>query len=86
VVILSRKKTRTITGTTIASLAICAGMWIERFTIVVPTLERPRLPGHATSYFPSFTEIAMMAGGFSLFALMYLVFTRLFPVVSLWEM
>src|SRR5512146_2828213 len=42
--ILARRKTRTITGCVIASISVNIGMWLERFTIVVPTLSQPRLP------------------------------------------
>ena len=43
-VILCNKRTRTITGTVVASVSVTIGMWLERFTIVVPTLLNPRLP------------------------------------------
>jgi molybdopterin-containing oxidoreductase family membrane subunit len=43
-VLLCNKRTRTILGTVVSSAFICVGMWLERFTIVVPTLSRPRLP------------------------------------------
>ncbi len=38
--ILSIKRFRTITGTAIASCTIIVGMWIERFLIIVPALDR----------------------------------------------
>ena len=41
--LLSRKATRNVTGTVIASITITLGMWLERFTIVVPTLVNPRM-------------------------------------------
>jgi molybdopterin-containing oxidoreductase family membrane subunit len=81
---LARK--RTVPRVVLASLSVCVGMWIERYTIVVPTLEQPRLPYPTASYSPSFVELALMAGGFSTSALLYVLFTRLFPVISLWEM
>ena len=80
------KQTRTIVGTVVTSISVCLGMWIERYTIVVPTLERPRLPVPVGNYAPSWLELSLMVGGFSAFALLYVLFVKLFPVVSLWEM
>src|SRR6202451_340102 len=42
--ILAVKRFRTITGTAIASCTIVVGMWLERFLIVVASLERHVLP------------------------------------------
>ncbi len=83
--ILVRKQTRTVTGIVIASIAVCIGMWLERFTIVVPTLSQTRLPHPPSSYTPSWVEISLMVGSFAGFALAYLGFVRLFPIISLWE-
>jgi molybdopterin-containing oxidoreductase family membrane subunit len=60
-------------------------MWLERFTIVVPTLINPRLPVDAAVYRPSWVEISVMAGCFAAFVLLYALFTKLFPIVSVWE-
>jgi molybdopterin-containing oxidoreductase family membrane subunit len=83
--ILSRGRTRTITGTLIASLSINIGMWLERFTIVVPSLSNPRLPVEFHMYHPSWVEWSLMAGCFAAFILLYMGFTKLFPIVSIWE-
>lgn len=83
--ILSRKKTRTVTGTVIASAGVIVGMWLERFQIVVPTLVNPRLPYTRGVYWPSIHEILIAMGCFALFILFYVVFARVFPVVSIWE-
>ena len=85
VAILSRKKTRTITGTVIASVFVVIGMWLERFQIVVPTLVNPRLPYARGVYWPSLYEILIAIGCFALFILLYVLFARVFPVVSIWE-
>jgi len=42
--ILANNRTRTIRGTLIASISVNIGMWLERFTIVVPSLSNPRAP------------------------------------------
>jgi molybdopterin-containing oxidoreductase family membrane subunit len=84
--LLAFNKTRTITGTVIASLSIMIGMWLERFIIVVPTLANPRLHQYPQGgYFPSIVEIGIMVGCFSLFVLLYVLFSKLFPIVSITE-
>jgi Ni/Fe-hydrogenase subunit HybB-like protein len=84
-ILLANNKTRTIKGTVIASLSVTIGMWLERFTIVVPTLMHPRLPYETGVYTPSWVEWSILAGCFALFAIIYMVFTKLFPIVSIWE-
>ena len=83
--ILSRKKTRTVAGTVIASIAITIGMWLERFVIVVPTVSNPRLPLDRGIYHPTWVEWSMLLGCFCFFILLYVLFTRFFPIVSIWE-
>jgi len=83
--VLAIKKLRTIRGTTIASLTVLVGMWIERFLIIVPTLSQPRLTFNWGSYRPTWVEIALTAGTFAYFVLLYSVFTKLFPIVAIWE-
>lgn len=83
--ILSRRRTRTVTGTVIASASVTVGMWLERFTIVVPTLINPRLPYERGLYHPTWVEASITAGCFAMFILLYVVFTKLFPIVSIWE-
>ena len=84
-VILAFRKFRTITGCLIASILINIGMWIERFTIVVPTLSNPFLSWDSVIYTPSWAEISITAGLFAGLALLYVLFSKIFPIVSLWE-
>ncbi len=83
--ILLRRRGRTPTGTFIASLAIAIGMWIERFTIIAPTLTRPSLGFERAIYAPTLTEVAITAASLSLFAMLFLLFFKLFPAISIWE-
>jgi molybdopterin-containing oxidoreductase family membrane subunit len=84
--ILALNRLRTITGTVIASISIIIGMWLERFVIIVPTLANPRLHQYTQgSYVPSIIEIGIMVGCFALFALFYVLFSKLFPIVSISE-
>jgi Ni/Fe-hydrogenase subunit HybB-like protein len=78
-------RTRTITGYLFASLLVDIGMWIERFNIIVPTLALPQLSYSWGSYTPTWVELSIVAGTFAGFILIYFVFSRLFPVISIWE-
>jgi Ni/Fe-hydrogenase subunit HybB-like protein len=84
--LLASSKTRgTVWGTVTASVSVLIGMWLERFLIVVPSLSHPRLPIDATTYAPSWVEWSLFAAFLSTFILLYAIFTKLFPIVSIWE-
>jgi Ni/Fe-hydrogenase subunit HybB-like protein len=83
--LLALRKTRTPFGTLIASISVIIGMWLERFVIVVPTLTNPRLPNEAVIYSPTWVEWSVLAGCVSFFVLLYMIFTKIFPIVSIWE-
>ncbi|MFC1925819.1 NrfD/PsrC family molybdoenzyme membrane anchor subunit [Chloroflexota bacterium] len=89
--ILPFNKTRTILGTCIASGSIVIGMWLERYVIVVPTLLNQRLTATPVeglpdvNYAPSWVEWAIFVGCFAFFVLLYVVFTKFFPIISIWE-
>jgi molybdopterin-containing oxidoreductase family membrane subunit len=83
--LMARRATRTVAGTTIASVAVVIGMWLERFNIVVPTSLHPRGGMATLHYLPSWVELSIMAGTLSGFVLVYMVATKFFPIVSIWE-
>ena len=85
VALLSRRQTRTVTGTVVASISVIIGMWLERFTIVVPTLSEPRLPWAKANYSATWVELVMTVGFGATFIFLYMLFTKFFPIVSIWE-
>ena len=85
VLILSFRRTRTIPGILIASIAVVIGMWLERLNIVIPSLANPRLELPTGYYIPSLVEWAMFAGGIATFILGFVLFARFFPLISIWE-
>lgn len=85
-VILVNSRTRTVTGSVIASVSVMIGMWLERYTIVVPSLSNPRAAIHTFDYTGSWVEWSLMAGCMAAFALLYMGFTKLFPIISIWEL
>jgi Ni/Fe-hydrogenase subunit HybB-like protein len=69
----------------VASASLVVGMWLERYLIVVPTLANPRLPYARGLYAPAWVEVSITAGAVAFFMLLYMVFTKIFPIISIWE-
>jgi Ni/Fe-hydrogenase subunit HybB-like protein len=84
--LLAIKKLRTITGTCIASITVVVGMWLERYLIIVPSLSRKFLPYAWGTYRPTWVEITITAATFAAMALLYVVFAKFVPIISIWEL
>ncbi len=85
VILLSFRRFRTITGILIASIAVVIGMWLERLIIVVPSLANPRLDLPIGTYIPTLLEWSLFAGGITVFIMGFMLFSKFFPIVSIWE-
>jgi Ni/Fe-hydrogenase subunit HybB-like protein len=83
--LLGFRRFRTIATATIASCCVVVGMWLERFLIVVPTLGNPRLASASSFYTPTWVEIAITAATFAAMTMLYLTFSKLFPIIAVWE-
>ncbi len=85
--ILPFRRLRTITGCIVASASVIVGMWLERFVIVVSSASHPRSLAmwDRGAYAPSTVEISMTAAEVAAFVLLYVIFSKLFPLVSVWE-
>jgi molybdopterin-containing oxidoreductase family membrane subunit len=84
-VLLGIRRLRTIKTAMIASICVLVGMWLERYLIVVPTLANPRLPAAASSYSPTWIEVAITAATFAAMMMLYMIFSKLFPIIAVWE-
>jgi molybdopterin-containing oxidoreductase family membrane subunit len=84
-ILLGIRKLRSITTATIASVGVLIGMWLERYLIIIPTLSLPRLSAAAGRYSPSWVEVSITVATFAAMAALYLIFSKLFPIVSVWE-
>ena len=69
----------------ILSIAINIGMYTERFLIVATSLPRQYLPDAWGFYAPSLVEISIMIGSFAVFTTLFLIFVKIFPSVSMYE-
>ena len=83
--ILAVRRFRTIRRIVVASISIILGMWLERFVIIVPTLTKQRMAVEGAFYIPTWVEWSILVGCISLFILLYTLFTKVFPIVSIWE-
>jgi len=84
--LLAIKKLRTITGCVIAASTIVVGMWLERFLIIVPSLARKNLPYTWSSYRPQPVEIMITVATFAAMMLLYALFSKAVPIISIWEL
>ena len=69
----------------LASIAILAGMWMERFVIIVTSLNRDFLSSSWHSYGPSWVDWGLLAGSIGFFGLLFLLFVRFVPSVAMSE-
>jgi molybdopterin-containing oxidoreductase family membrane subunit len=81
----SKKLRRNIAFTFFLSIVINIGMWFERFVIISTTLARDYIPSSWSLYSPTWVEIGIYIGTFGLFFTLYLIFTRVAPVVAIAE-
>jgi Ni/Fe-hydrogenase subunit HybB-like protein len=84
--ILSLRKLRTIVGCVFASGCVLVGMWLERFLIVVPSLSHKYLTYTWGHYRPQPVEILITISTFAAMALLYTLFAKLVPIISIWEL
>ena len=78
-------KAHPVSATVIASVFVVVGMWLERWNIIIPTVTHPMLVRYA-AYTPTLTEISIAVASFAGFTFMFLVFFKLFPAISIWEL
>ena len=85
-VLMGIKRFRTITGCVIASIGVVVGMWLERFLIIVPSLGHKYLPYSYGIYRPQPVEIIIAGATFAAMALLYVLFVKIVPIISIWEL
>jgi molybdopterin-containing oxidoreductase family membrane subunit len=86
IVFLVFKKVRTTPVLLLVfTLMVNVGMYIERVLIIPGNLQRNYLPFNWGTYRPTWVEISVVAMTFAGFALLYLLFSRIFPYVPVWE-
>jgi molybdopterin-containing oxidoreductase family membrane subunit len=89
VLLLWKKARRPLPLATIAFFVVVAA-WFKRFLIVTPIMLHPytkiqNVPQNWTVYFPSWVELSIVAASLAGVLLIITVFSRLFPIISIWE-
>jgi len=85
ILLVAMPQTRTIAGITVASLAVVLGMWLKRFLIVIPGLAEPQIASDLTIYWPTMVEVSITVAAAAAIPLMMLLFFRVFPIISIYE-
>jgi Ni/Fe-hydrogenase subunit HybB-like protein len=80
------KKIRTnLNGLFVIAILVNIGMWHERFVIIIGSMAHDFDPYVWGLYSPSWVELGIMLGSFSMFFLFFLLFVKLLPSISITE-
>ncbi len=69
----------------VATILVNVGMFTERVLIVIGSLQRNFMPFNWGEYSPTWVEVSIVVMTFAGFALLYTIFSRIFPYVPVWE-
>jgi len=70
----------------IVALFVQVGVWSERFSLIVLSLQRDFLPSSWSVYRPTWVDWGILAGTIGFFAFLFLLFLRFVPFVPLSEL
>jgi len=70
----------------VITIIVNVGMWLERYVIVVTSLHRDFLPSNWGMYYPTMWDWATYIGTIGFFLLCILLFIRVLPAISIFEM
>jgi Ni/Fe-hydrogenase subunit HybB-like protein len=82
----SRRVRSSTVGVFAVAMAVNVGMWLERFIIIVTSLHRDFLPSNWAMYYPTIWDWSTFLGTIGLFLMLFFVFVRLLPMISVFEM
>lgn len=91
IIIIAIPKLRTINNITIASVIALLALWVNRYIIIVPTLETPFVPIQDTRhdwlfYSPTWVEWSLTLAGVAVFGMLFMIISKLAPIVSISEL
>ena len=81
-----KKIRRNLVITFILSIVVNIGMWFERFVIIVTSLHRDYIPSSWDMFHPTFVDIGIFIGTLGIFSTLFLLYSRVFPVLALNEL
>jgi len=90
-IIVAFKRFRTIRNIVLAAVIALLGLWINRYIIIVPTLETPFLPiqddrMEFVKYAPTWVEWALTAAGVAVFGIFLMLISKIAPLISISDM
>jgi len=90
-IVVGFKKLRTINNITITAVVVILALWMNRYLIVVPTLESPYLPIQDSReawryYSATWVEWALTAGGVAFFCLLFTLASKFIPIIQVSEL
>ncbi len=81
-----KKVRQNIPAMFIISIIINIGMWLERFVIIITSLSREYLVSSWHIYKPTFFDFSIFFGTIGFFLMLFLLFIRVLPAISIFEM
>ena len=90
-IIIAFPRFRTIPNITVAAIIAVLALWVNRYIIVIPTLETPFLPIQDIrlawiKYSPTWIEWSLTLAGVSIFAMLFMLISKIAPIISISEM
>ncbi|HEY4787312.1 MAG TPA: NrfD/PsrC family molybdoenzyme membrane anchor subunit, partial [Bacteroidales bacterium] len=91
IIIIGISKFRTINSIFFAAVLTVLSLWVNRYLIVVPTLETPFLPIQDVRpawlrYSATWVEWSLLAAGVAIFVVLLMLASKFIPIVSVSEM
>jgi molybdopterin-containing oxidoreductase family membrane subunit len=90
-IIIALPRFRTIPNITIAAVIAMLALWVNRYIIVIPTLETPFLPIQDVrsawiKYTPTWIEWSLTLAGVAIFIMLFMLISKIAPIISISEM
>lgn len=86
IVLVAVRKTRTVTGMTVAGVGVVIALWVKRIVIVLPPVTQPLVAGKWGSYHFTWVSITITLAGVAAIPLLLMLLFRFVPVMSIDEM
>lgn len=91
IIVVGIKKFRTITNITVTAFITVVALWVNRYLIVVPTLETPYFPiqeirDEWISYSATWVEWSLIVAGVAVFCMLFMLASKFVPIISISEM
>ncbi len=91
IIVVGFKKLRSIRNITITAVITVVALWVNRYLIVVPTLETPYFPIQETqekwlSYSATWVEWSLIIAGVAVFCMLFMLASKFVPIIAISEM